>query len=286
MRIERTESTRTKRHWRCRPAIAVRYLPLVGLGFLSGAPLAWILLVSLRNRRDVYSSTGLASIDLSAYGRVLTNLDILQHLANSAIVCALVLGIVIAVAPCGAYAFAKLKFPARDLIFYAYLVALMIPGHAILIPMFGFLRALGLLNSLVGLALSLVGGSVALSVFVLRAFFRTMPGELGDAARIDGCGEVGVFWRIYLPLARPGIAAVVILQFVATWNEFMFSSTFVTDSAMRTIQPAVFQSAGRYATDYPALSAGLVLALIPVLVTYWSLQRQFETGLRAGALVG
>src|SRR5262245_5969665 len=120
----------------------------------------------------------------------------------------------------------------------------------------------------------------------MRAFFKTLPGELGDAGRIDGCTEFGVFRHVYLPLARPGIATILIFQFVGSWNELLFSTTFISDPDLKTIQPALYQAVGRYATDYSALSAGLTMALIPIVVMYLLMQRQFIKGLTAGALQG
>ena len=156
---------------------------------------------------------------------------------------------------------------------------MMIPGQAILIPMFQFLKAIGLLNTLTGLSLSYLGGAVAFSIFLMRAFFVSLPRELGDAARMDGAGEWGVFWYVYLPLARPGIATVVIIQSMGIWNEFMFSNTFISSPQLKTIQAALFQAVGRYSTDYTALSSGLMLALIPIFTIFLILQKQFIQGL-------
>jgi ABC-type glycerol-3-phosphate transport system permease component len=192
--------------------------------------------------------------------------------------------IVVCVATSAGYAFARYHFRGRDILFYIFIGAMMIPGQAILIPMFQFLKGIGLLNTLTGLSLSYLGGATAFSIFLMRAFFLSLPKDLGDAARIDGASEFGVFWRVYLPLARPGIATVVIIQSLGVWNEFMFSTTFISTPALKTIQPAMFQAVGRYATDYTALSSGLILALIPIVTVYLILQRQFISGLTAGAL--
>jgi ABC-type glycerol-3-phosphate transport system permease component len=162
----------------------------------------------------------------------------------------------------------------------------MIPPQAILIPMFQFLKSLHMLNSLTGLSLSFVGGGTAFAVFLMRTFFLSLPRELGDAARTDGCNDFEVFWYVFLPLARPGIATVVIIQSLYIWNEFMFSNTFIISPGRKTVQSAVFQAVGQYATDYTALCSGLIIALVPVVLVYLALQRQFISGLTAGALKG
>ena len=107
-----------------------------------------------------------------------------------------------------------------------------------------------------------------------------------DAGKIDGCSDMGVFARIFLPLARPGIATITIFQFVGTWNEFMFATTFISTPELKTLQSALYQAVGRYSTDWTALSAGLIMAIIPIVVVYLALQRQFIKGLTAGAIKG
>lgn len=264
----------------------VKYFILISLAIFTGAPLLWLLITSVKDRREVFSTFLPATIDFSNYARVWTGSNLQQHFINSLIVTVITVGLVVVVAIPAAYAFARLEFPGRSIIFYAFLAAIMIPQHAILIPMFVFLKRVDLLNTLPGLALSFLGSSIPFSIFLLRAFFRTLPSELGDAGRIDGCNEMDVFFYIYLPLARPGVATIFIFQFVNTWNEFLFSNTFISDPNLKTIQPAVYQVVGRYSVDYPALSAGLVMAILPVVLMYLLTQKQFIKGLIVGALKG
>jgi ABC-type glycerol-3-phosphate transport system permease component len=265
---------------------AITYVILILLAAILAFPLVWMVLTSFKNQREVFSSLLPKSIDFSNYLRVWTTLDLPRHLANSVYVTVLTVTIVVVVSTLAGYVFARYQFRGRDLIFYIFLGAMMIPGQAILIPMFTFLKSLNLLNSLTGLSLSFLGGSVAFAIFLMRAFFRTLPSELGDAGQIDGCNDFGVFRYVYLPLARPGIATVTIFQFMGTWNEFMFSTTFISSPDLKTIQPALYQAVGRYSTDYTALSSGLVLAIIPIVVLYLLLQQHFIKGLTAGALKG
>jgi ABC-type glycerol-3-phosphate transport system permease component len=120
----------------------------------------------------------------------------------------------------------------------------------------------------------------------MRAFFKTLPSELGDAGKIDGCSDFGVFRRVYLPLTSPGIATITIFQFVGTWNEFMFANTLIATPELKTLQPALFAAVGQYSTDWPALTAGLTMATVPIVIVYLALQRQFIRGMTAGALKG
>lgn len=265
---------------------AVSYAILILLSVVMGFPLFWMLVTSVKDRREVFGQFWPSHIDLSNFARVWGEMDLPHHMGNSLFVTGLNVLIVVTTATLAGYAFARLVFPRRDTIFYAFILAMMIPGQAVLIPMFQYLKNLSLLNTHVGLSLSMTGGAIAFAIFLMRAFFKSLPAELGDAGMIDGCTEWGVFRHIYLPLARPGIATVVIFQFMGTWNEFMFSTTFISSPGLKTIQPALYTVVGRYAIDYTALSAGLLLAIVPILVVFLALQRQFVRGLTAGAFKG
>lgn len=262
------------------------YVTLVAIAAVQAFPLVWMILTSVKNQREVFSSFLPARLDFSNLVRVWNAIDLPRHLVNSLYVTTLTVVIVILVATLAGYAFARFRFRGRDLLFYMFIGAMMIPGQAILIPMFQFLKSIGLLNTLTGLSLSYLGGSVAFAIFLMRSFFLSLPQELGDAGRIDGCTEFGVFRYVYLPLAKPGIATVVIIQSMGTWNEFMFSNTFISSPGSKTVQAALFQAVGRYSTDYTALSSGLMLALVPIVTVYLILQKQFVQGLTAGALKG
>lgn len=275
------------------PYLGLRYLRntltyvfLILLSAVMGFPLFWMIMTSVKKQREVFTSFLPREIDFSNFDRVWNAMNLPNHLGNSLYVTGLTVLIVVVTVTLAGYAFARLEFPYRNLLFYAFISAMMIPGQAILIPMFRFLKDISLLNTRTGLALAMTGGAIAFGTFLMRAFFKSLPSELGDAGKIDGCTEWGVFRHIYLPLSRPGIATVVIFQFMGTWNEFMFSTTMVSTPTLKTIQPALYQVVGRYAIDYTALSAGLLLAIVPILIVFSLLQKQFIKGLTAGAFKG
>ena len=262
------------------------YVILMTIVIVEAFPLIWMIVTSLKDSHEVFNTVLPTEIKWQNFPRVWFAMNFPVHLANSFYVTSLTVALVVALATPAAYAFARYRFPGREIVFYAFIGAMMIPPQAILIPMFQFLKSLDLLNSLTGLALSYVGGGAAFAVFLMRTFFLSLPSELGDAARIDGCNDFQVFWHVYLPLARPGMATVVIIQSLYTWNEFMFANTLITSPSLKTVQSAVFQAVGQYGTDYTALCAGLIIALVPVILIYLVLQRQFISGLTAGALKG
>jgi ABC-type glycerol-3-phosphate transport system permease component len=263
------------------------YLVLILLAVMTVFPLAWLLSTSVKQPQDVFSGSFLpTTINLGTYSQVWTDMDFLRHFVNSMVVTALTIAIVVVVATVAGYAFARFEFRGRDVIFYIFLASMIIPGQVVLIPMFLFLKQISLLNTLPGLSVSYLGGSLPFAIFLLRAFFKTLPNELADAGKIDGCSDLGVFVRIFLPLARPGIATVTIFQFVNTWNEFLFATTFISGPDLKTLQSALYLVVGRYSTDWTLLSAALTMAIIPVIVVYLVLQRQFVRGLTAGAIKG
>jgi len=264
----------------------VSYAILITLALTSLAPLVWMLVTSVKDRREVFTTVLPSAISFSNYERIWERYDLAQHFFNSMVVTSLTVSIVVVASTLAAYVFAKFDFPGRNAIFYMLISTIMIPKHALLIPMFIFLKDINLINTLPGLSISFLGASIGFSIFVMRAFFQSLPDELGDAGRIDGCSEFDVFLRIYLPLTRPGLATIVIFQFVDTWNEFLFSTTFILDPTQKTIQPAIYQVVGRYSVDYPALTSGLVLAVLPMVLMYLVMQRQFINGLTEGALRG
>jgi ABC-type glycerol-3-phosphate transport system permease component len=272
--------------WQLAFTRALIHVILILIAIVEAFPLVWMILTSLKDTHEIFNTVLPTHIRWDNFPRVWFAMNFPLHLANSLYVTGLTVALVVGLATPAAYAFARYRFPGREVVFYAFIGVMMIPPQAILIPMFQFLKSLHMLNSLTGLALSFVGGGTAFAVFLMRTFFLSLPRELGDAALIDGCDDFQVFWHVYLPLARPGIAAVVTIQSLYTWNEFMFSSTFLISPDIKTVQSAVFQAVGQYATDYSALCSGLIIALIPVILVYLVLQRQFISGLTAGALKG
>jgi ABC-type glycerol-3-phosphate transport system permease component len=259
---------------------------VIVLAVLTIFPLVWMVLTSLTPQNQVFGALLPTTLDLSGYGRVWTAGSFPHAFANSVFVTAMTVVIIVGVATLTGYAFARLTFPGREWIFYVFLAAMMIPGQAILVPMFIFLKQIHLLDTLPGLSFSYLGGALPFATFLMRAFFKTLPSELGDAGKIDGCSEFAVFRRVYLPLTSPGIATITIFQFVGTWNEFMFANTLIATPELKTLQPALFAAVGQYSTDWPALTAGLTMATVPIVIVYLALQRQFIRGMTAGALKG
>jgi len=197
-----------------------------------------------------------------------------------------------------AYAFARLRFRGRDVVFILVLGTMMIPAQVTMVPVFIMLKhwplvggndilgagGYGLLNSYPGLVLPAAVG--AFGIFLLRQFFMTLPRELEDAARIDGCSEAGIYWRIILPLSKPALATLGIFTFTAAWNEFLWPLLITSKDSMRTLQLGlqVFQT--QYTTSWDLLMAGTVVVTIPVLIIFLAGQRYFTRGIALSGMKG
>jgi len=258
---------------------------LVALAALTIFPLLWLVLTSLREQNTIFNGPFLPDrISLEAYPNAWNSTSFGLHFFNSMwITTATVVGVLVFSTLAG-YAFAKLRFPFKDVIYVALLSTLMMPSTALIIPLYLELKALGLLNSQAGLLVLYISSSAPFSMFLMRAFFRTLPDELVQAARIDGASEFAIFWRVILPLARPGIATVVIFQFLATWNEFLIANTILQNTRALPLQPVLFSLIGQYSTDWPTLTAGLTMSIVPVILVYVWMQREFVAGLTLGAV--
>jgi len=182
------------------------------------------------------------------------------------------------------FAFARLKFPFRDTLFALYLATLMIPYHITLVPIFVIMRYFGWIDTHYSLIIpSLVS---AFGTFLMRQFFLTIPKELEDAARIDGCTPFGIFWRIFLPLSKPALATLGVFIFMGTWNDFIRPLIFINSISKMTIPLGLSAMQGMYSTDWPVLMAGSMISILPVLVVFIFAQEYFVRGITLSGLKG
>lgn len=194
--------------------------------------------------------------------------------------------LLLATAAPAAYALARYSFRLRGVLFLFFLAGIMIPIRLGILPLYILMRDLGLIDTPFALILTYAASGMPMSVFLLSVFFRNLPRELEDAARIDGCSEQQIFWRIMLPLVRPGLATVVIVNVVPWWNDFFFPLLFLTTDRWKTIPLGMQIFFGQHLIDWSLVFSGMVLASLPLLVVYLVMSRQFIAGLTAGAVKG
>jgi multiple sugar transport system permease protein len=211
-----------------------------------------------------------------------------QYLANSAFVSLLTVALTLVVSVLGGYAFARFRFPGRDLLFLATLAILMVPYATLLIPLYVLLNQVGLQNSLVGVALVLTMFQLPFSTFMMRISFEAVPRELDEAAMVDGCSSFSTLWRVLLPAVRPGMITVGLFAFLTAWNDFIAPLILINDSDRLTLPLAVSNLRGQVqgVVDYGATEAGVVVLALPCIVLFLLLQRHYVRGFMSGALKG
>ena len=185
-----------------------------------------------------------------------------------------------------AYAFSRLRFPGRRLLFGLLLIGLMVPTMMLIVPQFLLAKQLSLLDSYLGLVVFYVGGTLALNTFLLRSFFQDIPAELEEAMVVDGAGPWSRFWKLVLPLSRPALATVGIFTFLASWDEFVWALTIINNPDKRTLPIAIVLFQGQHATSWGIVFAASAIAVLPVIAIFVLLQRQFIGGITAGAVKG
>jgi multiple sugar transport system permease protein len=255
-------------------------------------PFAWSLITSFKTLPDSVQLTFIPQpFTLDAWRYVFQNLNpsIFRLFANSAGIALAVTLSNLFLASLAGYAFARLRFPGREVLFLIVLATLMIPDQLRLVPVYLIMNAIGLTRGPGQyLAVVLVMAIMGTNIFLMRQYFLSIPREIEEAARIDGAGFCTTVWRVMLPLATPALAAVAILQFQGTWNSFFWPLLLLGDQGHFTLPLGLsfFRLGGGYSNNWPPLMATVVMATIPVLVLYVFFQRYFVEGVAASGVKG
>jgi raffinose/stachyose/melibiose transport system permease protein len=222
----------------------------------------------------------------SNYTDVLRSSTFWRQCANSVFVMTTTTLLVLALASSAAFVFARIHFRAREVVFTYFSLGLLFPATVAILPLYILIRRLGLVDTLWGIILPQVAFALPLSVLILRNFFLAIPAEIEDASYVDGASPFEFFWRILLPLARPGLAAVAVLTMVTSWNNFFLPLVVLNNDKLWTLPLGVMQYQGQYGTDWGRVLAFVSLALTPAVVFYLFAERQIIAGLTAGAVKG
>ncbi|TCC64371.1 carbohydrate ABC transporter permease [Kribbella pittospori] len=264
------------------------HIALILWSLLVILPLLWTLLSSFKSTQEVLGNPLAlpSTLRFDNYANAWTTAGIGRYFVNTVVVvgCALVLVMILG-AMC-AYVLARFSFPGNRLIYYSMLAGLTFPVFLAIVPLFFVLKNLALLNTLPGLIITYVAFALPFTVFFLHSFFKALPGEVYEAAQIDGAGEWRSFFSVMLPMARPGMASVAIFNFLGLWNQFLLPVALNTDSKNYVLSQgmASFASQAGYAVDFGALFAAVVITVAPVLVVYIIFQRQLQVSVTAGGV--
>ena len=263
------------------------YAVAIAVTLIMLAPFAWMLSASLKLDRDVFAFP----IDWipdeprwQNYVDIWTKIPLALFIFNTAKITVIVTLLQLFTSSFAAYAFAKLQFPYRNLLFIGYIATIAMPWQVYMVPQFLLMRELGLNNT--HLALICLQAFTAFGVFLMRQFYMSIPDELCEAARIDGMSEYQIWRRIMLPLSMPALSTLTIFTFVTTWNDFLGPMIYLTKTELKTIQIGLRMFISQYSAEYGLIMAASVVALIPVLIVFLALQRFFVEGAASSGLKG
>lgn len=274
---------------RSRPGLTPAYAVLLILFWLlAGAsvyPLFWLFLSSLKSSAEMFGSTWALPQEWrwSNYAAA-WEAGISQYLISSVIVTVVSTILVVFLSAAVSFALVVLKFHGKTIIYAAILGGLILPPEVSLFPLFKTLNVLGIYNTYLALIVPYVAFGIPFTTFLIRSYMVTIPPELNEAAIMDGAGPAWTFFHVYLPLCRPILASAALIEAMRVWNEFIFALTFVESESVKTITIGMMSFANALRGDWAVLMAGLAISIIPILITFLVMQRQFIGGLTQGAV--
>ncbi len=263
------------------------YVLLILIAFLMLIPFVWMLSASFKMNKDVFTFP-IEWIPSNPrpqnYIDIWTRIPLITFILNTAKLTIIVTLLQLFTSSFAAYAFAKLNFKGKKVLFLGYIATIAVPWQAYMVPQFMMMRSWSLNNT--HLAIILLQAFSAFGVFLMKQFYEGVPTELCEAARIDGLSEYGIWWRIMLPLSKPALSTLVIFTFVSTWNDFLGPMIYLTKTELKTIQIGLRMFITQYSAEYGLIMAGSVIALIPVLIVFLALQKYFVQGVASAGLKG
>jgi len=251
-------------------------------------PLFWMVSSSLKTQETIFKDMSLIPHQFHFENYILAWKEggFGRYFLNSILyTTSVVIGIII-IASLAAYAFSRFKFPGRNLLFFMFMAAMMVPIPGSFVPLYVLLSRLHLRNTALGYILCMINVGLSTSIFLLKTFFDKLPRELEDAARMDGCSKLGIWWYVALPLAKPVLAVVVIFNALNVWNEYVLALIIFDNKNLMPLQRALMMFRGEFLTDYPLLMAGLTITALPIIIVYLLMQKYIVKGVTSGALFG
>jgi len=264
------------------------HILLISVAITCLYPLLWMISSSLKSQETIFKDISLIphQFRLENYVSAWREGGFGRNFFNSIIyTVSVVFGIVI-ISSMAAYAFSRLRFVGSKFLFIMFMAAMMIPIPGSFVALYVLLNKLHLRNTPIGYILCMINVGLSTSIFLLKTFFDKMPKELEDAARIDGCSKIGIWWHVALPLAKPVLAVVIVFNALAVWNEYILALIIFDNRAFMPLQVALQSFQGEFVTNYPLLMAGLTITALPIILVYLFMQKYIIKGVTQGAIVG
>lgn len=272
-----------------KPTRVFLHIILVAFAVVQIYPLLFLTFFSLKDNNEIYSGNVMGlpkEFHWSNYQNALFNANVGHYLLNSIFVTLIVIVVSDILACMVSYAIARMRVGANRFVKPFFSIGLMIPLHAVLLPVFIMLRNLKMLDTYQAIIVPYIAFALPMAIFFMIGFFQVLPLELEESAFLDGCSIFRTFFTIILPLVKPALATISIFTFLSTWNEMMFAITFINSEKYRTLTVGIMQMVGQYTTDWGTMGAGLVVATLPTVVIYLLFSNQVQSGMVAGAVKG
>lgn len=251
-------------------------------------PLFWMFRSSLMSLDTIFTDKSLipSPLNFGNYVKAWVDGGFGIYFLNSIIYTVAVVTGIVFVASLAAFAFSRLNFPGKNFFFYMFIAAMMIPLPGSFVPLVVLVNKLGLADTRIGYILCMINVGLPMSILLLKTFFDKMPSDLEDAARIDGCSKLGIWWHVGLPLVRPALGVVIIFNSLNVWNEYILAQLLLNDKSLMPLQVGLMKFQGAHSVDYPVLMAGLTIAAIPIILVYLAMQKHIVKGFSYGATGG
>ncbi len=264
------------------------YFVLVLFSFLFLYPISWLVLNSFKTGPELFESPWALpkAITFDNYIRAISVGNIGRYFTNSVVVALSVVILATLLSAMAAYGLTRLRFRFSGVLLSIFLLGMMIPTHATIVPLFSIFNRLSINNTYIAVILPHVVFAIPIAILILSGFFASIPGEMEEAAVIDGCSIPRAFFAIICPMATPSLVTVAVITFITAWNDLLFPQIFLSDPSMMTLPVGLTTFQGRYSTDYVGMIAAVVITIIPSIIIYSILHDKIIDGMTAGAVKG
>jgi arabinogalactan oligomer/maltooligosaccharide transport system permease protein len=276
---------RPSRHRRSRPASIALHAGLIVASFIAVFPVFWVLVTSFKPTTDAYSTALFRHFTLANYSSVLDS-KFPRWFLNSVIIALLTMALGVFISATCGYAMSRFRFPGYRPLLWLFLLTQMFPVAILIVPIYNIMTRLGLIDTYWSLILAYCTVAVPFCSYLLKGYFDTVPVEIDEAGRVDGLSPFGTFWRLVIPLARPGLAVTAFYTFLTAWGEVAYASKFMTSENKYTLAFGMQVYVGQFKTEWGDLAAASIMVTVPALVVFYVVQKYLVSGLTAGGTKG
>ncbi|WP_138418152.1 carbohydrate ABC transporter permease [Aquibacillus sediminis] len=286
--LDQSTKVKTQEKKKLRWKNPIIYTVLILFALVNAYPILWMVINSFKTSQDFANNQfGLPKeFTLENYFSAWQTANLGTLFTNSIFIVVTATALTVLIGAIASYFLSRFTFKMNKFVYTFFIFGMLIPIHSTLVPMFILMRNIGLLNTPITLIFPYIAFHLPITIFILTSFMKAFPKDIEESAIMDGCGIFRVFWSIILPMSRPALATVLILNFIYNWNEFSFALVLINDPELQTLPLGLASFAGQFTTNYGAQMAGLTMSLVPILAFYLFLEKDIVKGMTAGAVKG